>query len=202
MQLRTGVKCNEIQPLPQAGQTHAVFGRFYLGHLLLHYEKYAGCYPSVFWLLTFRFGTGAILLGLFCWKKWGTVFKKDYIWRGGILGAFPLSGLQRPDLWSGIHHAFENAFLTSVYCVLVPFLYWWLAKQRPDRYNILAAVLCVAGVGLVSLNGDLTITIGDLLTLVSALFYALHIVAVNKLSPARTFTSLLSSSLQVRQSCL
>ena len=46
-------------------------------------------------------------------------------------------------------------------------------------------MLCVAGVGLVSLNGDLTITIGDLLTLVSALFYALHIVAVNKLSPGK-----------------
>ena len=54
----------------------------------------------VFWLLTFRFGTGAILLGLFCWKKWSTVFKKVYVWRGAILAPFstwptPL----RPLVW-------------------------------------------------------------------------------------------------------
>ena len=43
-------------------------------------------------------------------------------------------------------------FLTAVYCVLVPFLYWAFARVRPDRYNVIAAVLCVAGVGLVSLT--------------------------------------------------
>ena len=36
--------------------------------------------------------------------------------------------------------------------------------------------------GLVSLSGDLTVTWGDGLSLFSALFYALHIVAVNRLS--------------------
>jgi len=38
----------------------------------------------------------------------------------------------------------------------------------------------VTGVGLVSLNGDLTINLGDLLTLCCAFFYAAHIVAVAK----------------------
>ena len=79
----------------------------------------------------------------------------------------------------------KNAFLTAVYCVLVPFLYWLLAGVRPDRYNVMAAVLCVAGVGLVSLEGDLHINLGDLLTLCCAIFYATHIVAVAKVSPKR-----------------
>ena len=83
----------------------------------------------VFWLLTFRFGTGAILLGLFCWKKWGTVFKKDYIWRGGILGAFLYLAYSAQTFGLVYTTPSKNAFLTSVYCVLVPFLYWWLAKQ-------------------------------------------------------------------------
>lgn len=139
----------------------------------------------VFWLLTFRFGTGAILLGLFCWKKWRTVFRKDYIWRGAILGTFLYLAYTSQTFGLVYTTPSKNAFLTSIYCVLVPFLYWWLAKQRPDRYNILAALLSVAGVGLVSLTGEFTITVGDLLTLVSALFYALHIVAVNKLSPGK-----------------
>ena len=80
----------------------------------------------------------------------------------------------------------KNAFLTSIYCVLVPFLYWWLAKQRPDRYNILAALLCVAGVGSGVPHWGLYHHRSAICsTLVSALFYALHIVAVNKLSPGK-----------------
>ena len=43
----------------------------------------------------------------------------------------------------------KNAFLTAVYCVLVPFLFWAVDKARPDKFNIIAAVLCIAGIGLV-----------------------------------------------------
>ncbi len=84
----------------------------------------------------------------------------------------------------------KNAFLTAVYCVIVPFLTWAVVKVRPDRYNIAAAVLCVTGVGLVSLNDQLTINAGDLLTLVCALFYASHIVAVAKVSPGKDISLL------------
>ena len=79
----------------------------------------------------------------------------------------------------------KNAFLTAVYCVLVPFLYWAFARVRPDRYNVLAALLCVTGVGLVSLTGDLTVNPGDGLTLLCAIFYAMHIVSVAKVSPGK-----------------
>ena len=133
----------------------------------------------VFTLLAIRFTAGAVLLALVCWKKWRT-FTVDYIWRGAIIGGFlflayliQTFGLERTT-------PSKNAFLTAVYCVLVPFFYWLVMKRRPDRYNIAAALLCVAGVGLVSLNGDLTVSMGDLLTLIAAGFYAAHIVAVAK----------------------
>lgn len=138
----------------------------------------------VFTLLAIRFTAGACLLALVCWKKWRT-FTRDYLWRGAIIGAFlflayliQTFGLERTT-------PSKNAFLTAVYCVLVPFFYWAVMKRRPDRYNIIAAVLCVTGVGLVSLNGDLTIASGDLLTLIAAGFYAAHIVAVEKVSPGK-----------------
>ena len=139
----------------------------------------------VFWLLTFRFSTGAILLGLFCWKKWGSVFQKDYVWRGAILGAFLYLAYTSQTFGLVYTTPSKNAFLTAVYCVIVPFLYWAVAKRRPDRYNILAALLCITGVGLVSLTADLTVTWGDLLTLCCAVFYAAHIVAVAKVSPGK-----------------
>lgn len=136
------------------------------------------------WLLVFRFTTGAVLVGLVCWKKWRGL-TRDYLWRGAVMGVF-LVAAYTIQLYGLLYTTpSNNAFLTSVYCVLVPFLYWLIAKKRPDRYNILAALLCVAGVGLVSLNGAFTVNVGDLLTLSSAIFYALHIVAVSNLSQGK-----------------
>ena len=135
-----------------------------------------------FWLLVFRFTTGAVLLGLFCWKKWRTHFTRDYLWRGGLFGVFLFIAYTTQTFGLTGTTPSKNAFLTATYCVLVPFLAWLVFHRRPDRYNLLAAFLCITGVGLVSLSGDLTVTWGDGLSLFSALFYALHIVAVNRLS--------------------
>jgi drug/metabolite transporter (DMT)-like permease len=76
----------------------------------------------------------------------------------------------------------KNAFLTAVYCVIVPFLYWLIDRRRPDRFNIAAAFLCLLGIGLVSLDGDLSMGRGDALTLVCGFFFACNIVAVARFS--------------------
>ena len=138
----------------------------------------------VFFLLAIRFTAGAILLSLVCWSKWKD-FTPDYLWRGAIIGGFlflayliQTFGLERTT-------PSKNAFLTAVYCVLVPFLYWAVMGRRPDRYHISAALLCVTGVGLVSLNGELSVNLGDVLTLIAACFYAAHIIAVEKTSKGK-----------------
>lgn len=138
----------------------------------------------VFSLLAVRFTAGAVLLGLVCWNRWKD-FSVDYLWRGAIIGAFlflayliQTFGLERTT-------PSKNAFLTAVYCVMVPFFYWAVMGKRPDRYNIGAALLCVTGVGLVSLNGDLSVNMGDVLTLIAACFYAAHIIAVEKTSQGK-----------------
>lgn len=136
------------------------------------------------YLLAIRFTAGAVLLGLLCWKKW-RIFTPDYLWRGAVIGGFLYLAYSVQTYGLALTTPSKNAFLTAVYCVLVPFLYWAFAGVRPDRYNVIAAVLCVAGVGLVSLTGDLTVNPGDGLTLVSAVFYASHIVAVAKVSAGK-----------------
>ncbi len=133
------------------------------------------------YLLAIRFTAGAVLLGLLCWKKW-KIFTPDYLWRGAVIGGFLYLAYSVQTYGLALTTPSKNAFLTAVYCVLVPFLYWAFARVRPDRYNVIAAALCVAGVGLVSLTGDLTVNPGDGLTLISAVFYASHIVAVAKVS--------------------
>ena len=138
----------------------------------------------VYSLLAVRFTAGAVLLSLVCWNKWRNM-SADYLWRGAVIGAFlflayliQTFGLERTT-------PSKNAFLTAVYCVLVPFLNWAVMRRRPDRYHIAAALLCVTGVGLVSLNGDLSVNPGDILTLIAAGFYAAHIIAVEKTSQGK-----------------
>ena len=135
----------------------------------------------VFALLAIRFTAGAILLSLVCLKKWKD-FTLDYLWRGGVVGGFLFLAYTVQTFGLSFTTPSKNAFLTAVYCVLVPFFTWAVVRRRPDKFNILAALLCVAGVGLVSLNEELSVNIGDLLTLLCAVFYASHIVAVEKLS--------------------
>ena len=137
------------------------------------------------YLLAIRFTMGAVLLALICGKRWKSLMTRDYLWRGAVIGACLYLAYSIQTYGLALTTPSKNAFLTAVYCVLVPFLYWLVAKVRPDRYNILAAVLCVTGVGLVSLNGDLSINLGDLLTLACAVFYASHIVTVAKLSAGK-----------------
>lgn len=74
----------------------------------------------------------------------------------------------------------KNAFLTAVYCVLVPFLYWITAKKRPSIYNIIAAFICLIGIGFVTLDKNLIFNLGDILTLLSGIILAVQIVCVKK----------------------
>ena len=77
----------------------------------------------------------------------------------------------------------KTAFLTATYCVIVPFMLWAVARKRPTVVNVGAAVLCVAGIGLVSVAaGTLTIGFGDLMTLLCAVFFAAQIIAIARFS--------------------
>lgn len=143
----------------------------------------------VFFLLAIRFTAGAVLLALVAGKLWAK-FTPDYLWRGAVIGGFLFLAYSVQTFGLALTTPSKNAFLTAVYCVIVPFLTWAVVKVRPDRYNIAAALLCVAGVGMVSLNDQLSINTGDLLTLLCAVFYASHIVAVEKVSSGKDITLL------------
>ncbi len=135
-------------------------------------------------LLAFRFTIGCILLCIFFHKRLKKL-NKEYFIKGGILGtllfiAYSLQTIGITDTTPG-----KNAFLTAIYCVLVPFFFWPVDKKRPDGFNIIAAFISIIGIGLVSLNGDLSIRMGDGLTLASGVVYAIHIVAVAKFSGKR-----------------
>ncbi len=139
---------------------------------------------DLMFLLAFRFTLAAGVLALVFWRHWRDV-DRSYWWRGGAMGvllfaAYTVQNFGLMDTTPG-----KNAFFTAVYCVIVPFLYWVVDRLRPSRWNVLAALLCVAGIGLVSWDGGFVLTGGDLLTLLGGVLYACHIAAVSKFSQGR-----------------
>ncbi len=137
-----------------------------------------GVFPTHI-LLGIRFTIGCFLLALIFHKRLKYI-NKGFLWRGAIMGlllflAYSTQTIGLSDTTPG-----KNAFLTAVYCVIVPFLFWAINKERPDSYDFSAAILCIAGIGFVSLAGGFKVNAGDAFTLIGGFFYAAHIVAVSK----------------------
>lgn len=72
----------------------------------------------------------------------------------------------------------NNAFLTAIYVVMIPIIMFVFFHKRPELKTYPAIIICM--VGMMFLTGivdhGVSLHIGDLLTIVSALFYALQIV--------------------------
>ena len=81
----------------------------------------------------------------------------------------------------GLAHttAGKNAFLTGTYCILVPFASYFLSGEKLTRYNLGAALLCLAGIGLVALD-SVEFNIGDVITLAGAVFFAIQMAVTAK----------------------
>ena len=133
----------------------------------------------VFMLLGIRFTVGCLLLMLIFHRRLKTIGKKQLL-HGAVVGTLLFAAYTVQTFGLRETTPGKNAFLTAVYCVLVPFVNWLIFRRRPTGWNWLAAVMCLAGIGLVSLEGDLTMNRGDALTLVGGVFYALHLVAVSR----------------------
>lgn len=152
---------------------------------------------GVFSLLAVRFLIAAFLLALICAPHLKEI-DRGCIIRGLVLGflvifayIFQTFGLADSATTPG-----KNAFLTAVYCVIVPFLAYLFKGPRPDFYNISAAVLCITGITIISAGGNdfKSVCTGDILTLLGGIFFSFHMVGVSFFS--KKYNILLLTMLQ------
>ncbi len=131
-------------------------------------------------LLSIRFTIASVLLGMIFFRRLKQI-NFDYIKKGGIIGLLLFLAYSTQTIGITETTPGKNAFLTAVYCVIVPFLFWLVDHSKPDRYNFFAALICISGIGLVALKGDFSIGYGDAFTLLGGFLYAGHMVSVAKL---------------------
>lgn len=131
-----------------------------------------------FQMMAIRFVIATLLMVIIFWKKLKFIKKADVL-AGTVAGFFLFTGFALQTIGLQYTTAGKQAFLTGTYVVIVPFLYWALTHKRPDIYSIVATIIAFIGISLLTLEGKLTLGIGDILTLLCALFFAAQIVAID-----------------------
>ena len=96
---------------------------------------------------------------------------------GGVL--FVAASLQQVGLLYTT--AAKAGFITGLYLILVPIL-GLLLKHRSGVTTWLGAGLALVGLYLLSINDDFTMSYGDLLQFIGALFWAVHILLIDHYS--------------------
>jgi len=130
-------------------------------------------------LLAVRFTMASITMVIVFHKKIAEMNKESFKC-GLILGVF----LEFSYLFQtyGIKYttASKNAFITALYVIIVPFLYWFFSKKKPAVKSIAAAVMAVCGLALLTLDGDKGVNIGDVLTLMGGFCFAFHMIFIDR----------------------
>lgn len=129
-------------------------------------------------LVGVRFIVAALLMLVFFYRNISTFLGRKTIGVGLLLGVLYFIAYWSQTVGLDDTTPGKNAFLTAAYVVIVPFVFWLISRKSPSVYNIIAAVVCLVGIGFVSLNEALTIGFGDGMTLVSAVFFALHMACI------------------------
>lgn len=98
--------------------------------------------------------------------------------RGGIVcGVFLTLGMSFQQMGIVYTTAGKTGFITALYIVFVPVIGGIFLKHRTSWLVGLAVVLATFGMYFLSIDEKLTLSKGDALVLVCAVFYALHILS-------------------------
>ena len=132
---------------------------------------------NTFYLMWLRFLGSFVLLSILFRKKIKKVSKDD-LKAGLILGIIQYFGYVFQTYGAAHTTVGKNAFFTAINVIIVPYIFWILNKKRPDIFSFSASIICMIGVGIMSLDGNLSFTNlnkGDVITIISAFFFALQV---------------------------
>lgn len=125
-------------------------------------------------ILTARFLLASVLMFPLCVRHLKTAEKKEI--RAGIfLGVFLFGAFALQTIGLQYTTPSKNAFLTATNVVFVPFIARVLYKKRVGVQGIIGAFMAIVGAGVLSLDRNFSMGLGDALTLLCAVCFALQI---------------------------
>ena len=138
--------------------------------------------PFLFNGIRFLLGAGALLVVIYFWHGWQHKGKRfrHYLFlrsyrKAGILAGLALTlGASFQQVGIVNTTAGKAGFITGLYVILVPLLGVLLGK-RSYLEAWLGALLAVGGLYFLSVTENWHLAIGDVLVLISAIFWAIHV---------------------------
>lgn len=131
-----------------------------------------------FTVLMIRFIGASLVSLVVCKVQHVKVSKKD-LFCGSIAGVLMYTAFAFQTFGLFLTNTGQNAFLTAVNVVLVPYIVWLVYKKKPTQRQLGASLLCLVGIACLSLSkGYFSFSFGDVLSLACAIFFACHIVSL------------------------
>ncbi|HEY3295594.1 MAG TPA: DMT family transporter [bacterium] len=133
--------------------------------------------PMVF--IGLRFGLAAVVFPLLVWPR---AFRLNHtlLWKGAVLGILLGAGYALQTFGLGLTTAARAGFLTGTLVPMTPLFAWLLFRERINRRQIIAVVLAFAGTAIMSEPSAGGLNLGDALTLLCAVSFALQVVYVGR----------------------
>lgn len=141
-----------------------------------------GRFQIVALLVAARFIVAAVVM-FAAFSKARTALRQSEQWKGGlILGSIMLVGFVTQMIGLDDITPSVSAFLTSLYVVFTALITIVFSKSKPTRTLLFGVLLATFGAGFIQGPPHLTWGLGEVLTVVCAVFFALHIIYTQKIT--------------------
>lgn len=133
--------------------------------------------------LAWRFIAAALIMALLRPKAFKEI-DRDFLRKGLTIGTLLGGGYLFQTYGLTLTTVAKTGFITGLYSVFVPLVAAGIFRDRVTKSQWFAVSLAAIGLAFLSLNG-FHIGLGEFLVLLSAVFFAFHIVALSHWSPGR-----------------
>ncbi|KEO82329.1 DMT family transporter [Tumebacillus flagellatus] len=137
---------------------------------------------SAFQLIALRFGIAFVLAAILFFRHLFRTMNVKTLLYSFCLGLLLFAVLTCITVGLKTTTTSKAGFLQSLTVVFVPLIGAFLLKSKITPKTILSVLIAIMGIGCLTIEFPLTVSIGDLWCMASALFYAIHILLASNVS--------------------
>lgn len=130
-------------------------------------------------ILSLRFIIASALMFILFFRRMGRIYRRD-LRQGAIVGVTLLAGFLCQTYGLQYTTVTKQGFLIATYVVMVPFLFWLFTGKKVGIRELAGSFLTLAGILLITDLGHTEFSLGDGLSLLAAVFFSLHILAIER----------------------
>ena len=154
-------------------------------------------YTSPAFFMILRYSVGLFFALLFCGKHLKTI-NRTIIRQGCVLGFFLGGGFILQAYGLGMTTVSKSAFITSSTVLFTPFLYYFIERKRIKLWSILGVIIVTGGLWIFTNPDFANLNIGDILTLISTVFWGLYVIYIDVYTRGKSDMALTSQLMIVQ----